>query len=847
MAIDRMQCLLEHLRSVITPLGEDGALDGELLERFFTSRDEAAFELLVWRHHRLVLGVCSRILRGADDVEDAFQATFLVLARKGKSIRKRGSLSSWLFGVARRVALEAGRVSQRRQPSQSASPAPVPEPGDELMRRELQGIFDVELGQLPEKYRAPVVLCYLEGLTYEQAGRQLGCSKGTISTRLTRARELLRARLAGKGLAVSTGSLSAWLCANAASAGVPNSLVIPTTKAATAMTAGNGIANVVSVKAAALAEGVVKAMMIGKLKSLAAVALVLGLIVGGASVFSGRLASAQVGPPPAAEKPVNAPQSPARKPDSAYALEKIGAAMLSYFDIHKVYPGPALFSKDGKPLLSWRVALLPYLGEGDLYRQFRLDEPWDSAHNQKLLAKMPAVYCRPGGKDEPATPYQVFVGKGTMFEGPTGCGYSDIPDGTSNTIAVVEAAALAPWTKPEDLAYSATGKIPELGGEAADIAYALFADGKVHALKRRFDSEALRVAITRDDGIPTPFDKLLAATPKPIEEDAPAKEREKEGFTAWGRELDGWEAGLGVRPGAKLTYRHGETVTVVLLVRNLRKEDREFKHIWAFFVENPPTITNADGQIVSLPGRAALGLQQPRETKVAPGKEVELYAWQFNFRGKGERGGDNSTIHGTDKFRLQCERIVGPTSANPNHPNPALDKLATGKLELEVKADPQPALRESDNTSGRPVADDPPNPQLKPLLEEVRKFVEKRYPKATVTLRGQTIHFEFNTRQFMIHDPDLLGEWQDAHEETGPRKGGIHGDIELRAGEYMGMAAVPQTFDKRYFTLLMTALYSRKLDQHLFVLLKYPRDVPKDFVKELEQLLTGFEKHVPAR
>ena len=146
----------------------------------------------------------------------------------------------------------------------------------------------------------------------------------------------------------------------------------------------------------------------------------------------------------------------------------------------------------------------------------------------------------------------------------------------------------------------------------------------------------------------------------------------------------------------------------------------------------------------------------------------------------------------------------------------------------------------------RTAADDAPKPDLKPLLKEVRKVVEKHYSKATVTLKDQTIHFEFNTRKYMIHEPTLTGEWQDAHEEPGPQKGGIYGDIELRAGQYMGMAALPQSFDKRYFTVLVTAAHSRKLDHHLYIHLKYPRDVPKDFLKEFERLVDGFEKHVRA-
>ncbi len=149
--------------------------------------------------------------------------------------------------------------------------------------------------------------------------------------------------------------------------------------------------------------------------------------------------------------------------------------------------------------------------------------------------------------------------------------------------------------------------------------------------------------------------------------------------------------------------------------------------------------------------------------------------------------------------------------------------------------------------AGNSAAEDTPKPDLKPFLEEVRKLVEKHYPKARVILKDQTIHFEFNIRKFMIHEPLLTGEWQDAHEEAGPQKSGIYGDIELRGGRYAGMAVVPQSFDKRYFTLLLMAPYSRKLDHHLYIHLKYPRDVPKEFLKEFERLVDGFDKHVPAR
>jgi hypothetical protein len=142
------------------------------------------------------------------------------------------------------------------------------------------------------------------------------------------------------------------------------------------------------------------------------------------------------------------------------------------------------------------------------------------------------------------------------------------------------------------------------------------------------------------------------------------------------------------------------------------------------------------------------------------------------------------------------------------------------------------------------VADDATRPDLKPLLGEVRKLVERYYPKAKVTLKDQTIHFEFNTRKFMIHEPLLTGEWQDAVETVGPQKGGIWGEIELCPGRYEGMLALPQTFDKRYFTQKLTFSYSEKLHHYLHIQLEYPRNTPKEFIEEFEALTNKFDSYV---
>lgn len=194
---------------------------------------------------------------------------------------------------------------------------------------------------------------------------------------------------------------------------------------------------------------------------------------------------------------------------SANNLKQIALAMHAYHSDHGSFPSPAIDSKDGKPLLSWRVTLLPYLEENTLYQEFQQDQPWDSEHNQKLLSRIPKVYQAPlpgTVKDPSLTFYQVFVGKDCVFEEHQHIGLLQITDGSSNTILVVEAGEPVPWTKPEDLSYAADKPLPRLGGWWDGYFLAAFADGSVHRLKAGAKEQSLRLAITRNDGEPLPRD-----------------------------------------------------------------------------------------------------------------------------------------------------------------------------------------------------------------------------------------------------------------------------------------------------------------------------------------------------
>ncbi|HXG13330.1 MAG TPA: sigma-70 family RNA polymerase sigma factor [Gemmataceae bacterium] len=209
-----LSSLFQRVCKAVNPSRGGAASDAHLLDQFVRHKDESAFELLVWRHGPLVLSVCRRVLHDPHAAEDAFQATFLTLVRKAGSIGKRTALSSWLYKVAYRIALRA-RARQSRhaaceQPLSSLPDAQTGnEPPDLAAWRELRRVLDVEVHRLPEKYRAPLVLCYLEGKTNEQAAEELGCPKGTVLSRLARARERLRGRLARRGLALSALPLAA--------------------------------------------------------------------------------------------------------------------------------------------------------------------------------------------------------------------------------------------------------------------------------------------------------------------------------------------------------------------------------------------------------------------------------------------------------------------------------------------------------------------------------------------------------------------------------------------------------------------------------------------------------------
>jgi RNA polymerase sigma factor (sigma-70 family) len=350
MATGQLDTVLRHLYTLSVTQSTRDWSDAQLLQRFVCNQEAAAFTALVQRHGRLVWNVCRRHLRHEQDAEDAFQATFLVLARHAGSIRKGASLASWLYGVAYRTALKAKRDAARRHLHEKQAQAmPRPTSLPESAWRELQAVLDDEVERLPEPLKAPFVLCCLEGKSLADAARELGWTGGTVSGRLARARKQLKARLSRRGV-----SLSAVLSvgALAQTAAVPAAVAKCTVRAALCVAAGRAAsAGVVPAPVTALVEGVSKAMFASKNKIVNAFFLLLGLCALGTGLW---VRQALAGKPPdeakapaSGTKPLAAPkQAPASVAVGGRVLDPAGKPVagaklyLLYFAAKKAAPAP---------------------------------------------------------------------------------------------------------------------------------------------------------------------------------------------------------------------------------------------------------------------------------------------------------------------------------------------------------------------------------------------------------------------------------------------------------------------------------------------------------------------------
>lgn len=294
---------LSRLRRIANTV-DDGRLDAELIERFVASQDEGAFARLVERHGPLVLGVCQRVLQNHHDSEDAFQATFLVLARKARHIRQRVALAGWLYKVAYHLSVKLRASTKRRQQAEQR-PVPVEGklPDDQIAWGDLRLVLDEELSRLPEKYRAPLLLCCLAGCTRDEAAEQLGWTLGALKMRLERGRQLLRTRLARRGLTAPAALLAMLMAQHATASPLPAALAATTTQGSLLFAAGKTPA-ALSIQAIGLA-GFWLSAGVGKAKLIAAAVVLLGII--GLAIGSLVSISTRAPEPP---QPVTEPPTP---------------------------------------------------------------------------------------------------------------------------------------------------------------------------------------------------------------------------------------------------------------------------------------------------------------------------------------------------------------------------------------------------------------------------------------------------------------------------------------------------------------------------------------------------------
>ena len=465
----------------------DPTPDGELLRRFVHG-DRDAFELIVWRHSAMVLRLCKSMLRDHHRAEDATQATFLILARKVKTIGDGQTLAAWLHRVAVRVAMRAGS-DNRLSLTLEKQPEPSFTASNDVEQREQERLLHEEVDRLNEKYRLPVLLCFFEGLTHAEAAKRLNWPIGTVAGRLSRAKKLLVKRLTDRGVSVGIVTLFAALTVNRLSAVAP-SLVAAILK----LQRGDAVPATVLY----LMNGGLQMMLWTKVK--------MGLAI---MMLCGSVALTTAWAVGTTQQPAETKETHAAKPKAEETPKAVAAANPledfkpdwqsleddSMYKLHNLmrimqespgdkYPTDIL-DKNGKALLSWRVALLPALGDSgkSLYDKFRLDEPWNSKHNRALIPLMPVDYRISLQLDDAVTTYfKVIVDPGTPFayertagkpEGQfasnTYMGELQPPIGTNQiglqyvwTLGIVQAGEASIWTKPDSLLLSKVNITNEL-------------------------------------------------------------------------------------------------------------------------------------------------------------------------------------------------------------------------------------------------------------------------------------------------------------------------------------------------------------------------------------------------
>jgi RNA polymerase sigma factor (sigma-70 family) len=851
-----LSVLVQRFRSAAGRDG-DGRTDGELLTRFLSRRDEDALAALVGRHAPMVWGVCCRLLRHPHDAEDAFQATFLVLVRKAATVVPRERLANWLYGVAQQTAVRL-RATAAKRGWREVQMVEMPEPAAaEARDEELLSRLDEELSRLPERFRALIVLCDLEGHTRKEVARQLDCPEGTVASGLARARELLAKRLTRRGLAVSGGALAAALSHSAASADVPATVVTSAIHVATLFAAGQA-SGVISGPVATLTQGVIKTMFLKKILTTAVV-----LAVGVAVLTGGSLAVGQtegkptVGTdtkPVVAEKPVEPAAKREKGAFTAWGKEVDGLQMglvLVPADAHSVRQSetakfavklrnvgsgeatvthgvlrehaPQVTTDAGgrvsvytpPPFDNFAVPRKRVIQPGETITLYSPEVAVESEDRAKLDGEMrvdaPTICVGPGKykisysgmiqshpqlatrtvdfevKDQVAwgqeagglqagivAPRTVRIGEKAKFvvkvrnvgketikvsAWPLWMNHPGVVDPRGDRVRTTVAPTPLFEVSPKALTLK-PGETVDVGRSDLIVAEP---DQKVTVPDGVVDLCAIHVKPGTHKAACVGFLKenhLLATGAVEFEVKAA-----KEGVTAWGQELGGLQAGLTIAD--KRAYRHGETVTLVVRVRNVGKEAVKFNYIKQYLDEKPPGVTGADGKVIPQATTGVMGLiHAPVEVSLEPGKEVMLGTRIHGTAGVpyelcpvgggGEAATKNHPLRvGTGKVTLGYEKVFGSSSIGRLQVDPALAGLATGKLELEVSDKPPVAEEKPRAVPAKP------KPEAKKVYTPDELMREKYDAAATRTVEFKVVTLAKPTE--VRQSPDKDAPWVIGH------------------------------------------------------------------------------------
>ncbi|HEV3255969.1 MAG TPA: sigma-70 family RNA polymerase sigma factor [Gemmataceae bacterium] len=354
MATAQLSTLLRHIHRLAAGGGLPQRTDHQLLDDFSARQDEAAFAALLARHGPMVLRVCRRVLNHEHDAEDAFQATFLVLARHTGSIRKREALAQWLHGVAYRTAMEAKRRAARRRKHEGRLRTSTPAAAAKPTWDDVQTILDEEIQRLPEAFRSAFVLCVLEGKSGPEAAAELGVKEGTVSSRLTRARQRLQQQLARRGIKLAALLAALSVAESAGKGALPIALGSAAIRSGLLVAAGETAAGVIPAHVAALAAGVTRAMFLIKAKIATAVLLAAGLIAAAGALTHQALSAPERPQPAKAPLPLANPEQLAAKQRSKPAPPNVQRESVTY--------GGRVLGPDGWPVVGAKLYMTPAYG-----------------------------------------------------------------------------------------------------------------------------------------------------------------------------------------------------------------------------------------------------------------------------------------------------------------------------------------------------------------------------------------------------------------------------------------------------------------------------------------------------